>query len=204
MKSTMTSETDSIETMLLFSNDDIIANVLEFLSNPERLALTSSYRELLTFRKTKFLSYHFKVSEYLSIKDDHQSRFGEALIHLKNDNSNIEDVSSLGNVYSLHFKLCKNIKDVSALENLHTLVLHDCNEVQDVSALRNVFTLDLSSCWNLQNVSAVGNVHALNLNGCKQIKDVSALGNVHTLHVCLCNEIHVSALRNVQQFFSYI
>ena len=97
----MTSETDSIETRLLFSNDDIIANVLEYLNNPDRHSFTSSYRKLLKFRKTKFLSYHLKVSEYLSSKDDHKSRFGEALIHLTNDIHGIEDISALGNVHTL-------------------------------------------------------------------------------------------------------
>ena len=109
----MTSENNSLKT--LFRNHDIAANVLEFLKNPDRHSLTSSCRELAEFRKTTFLSYHLNVSEYLSIKDDHKERFGEALIHLKNDISDIEDVSALGSVHTLDLRGCKNVKNILML-----------------------------------------------------------------------------------------
>ena len=57
--------------------------------------------------------------------------------------SDIEDVSMLGNVHTLDLNYCKNISDVSALDNVHTLDLSFCEDISDVSALSNVHTLDL-------------------------------------------------------------
>ena len=129
----MTSENNSLKT--LFRNHDIAANVLEFLKNPDRHSLTSSCRELAEFRKTTFLSYHLNVSEYLSIKDDHKERFGEALIHLKPDISDIAAVSALGSVHTLHLSRCDKILDVSALSNVHTLDLRGCKNVKNILML---------------------------------------------------------------------
>jgi Leucine-rich repeat (LRR) protein len=111
----------------------------------------------------------------------------------------LRDVSALSGVTHLSLTRCKNISDVSALAGVKTLDLQACNGIVDVSALGKIHTLDLSYCSNLSDVSALGEVHTLDLSGCHRISDVSLLGNVTNLSLRHCRGIRdFTALRSVR------
>jgi hypothetical protein len=108
-------------------------------------------------------------------------------VHTLNlSSTGVTDVSALGNVHNLNLRNCQGVTDVSALGNVHTLILRRCNKVTDVLALGNVHTLILRWCQKVTDVSALGNVHTLDLTWCRKVIDISALGNVHNLNLSLC------------------
>jgi hypothetical protein len=80
-------------------------------------------------------------------------------IFLKFCNNKINDVSALGNVYTLNLFHCKNITDVSTLGNVHTLDLCYCENIKDVSVLENIHELILSiDQKNIKGVDKLKNI----------------------------------------------
>lgn len=109
----------------------------------------------------------------------------------------INNVSMLGNLYSLNISGCIYINDVSMLGKIHNLNLYNCINIRDVSKLGSVHTLNLSLCPNIRDVSKLGKVHNLNLSGCINIKDFSMLGSVHILNLANTSIRDTSMLGNV-------
>jgi hypothetical protein len=70
------------------------------------------------------------------------SCFGN-LFYLNISSCDIEDVSTLGNVYKLDLTCCKKIVDVSALTKVHHLIIDHCTNVKDISFLNHVPILSL-------------------------------------------------------------
>jgi hypothetical protein len=179
---------------------DAFTIIINYLNTPyesANLLLTCStiysINEHLTRKDTK----HLKLIKINNCKDfEKVPKWVNIQYYIHN--TEITDVSALGNVHTLTLKVCTDVIDVSVLRKVHTLNLWWCDKVTDVSALGNVHTLDLTKCKKVTDVSALGNVHNLNLWGCKGVTDVSALGNVHTLYLGCCNRVtDVSALGNV-------
>ena len=136
----------------------------------------------------------------------------------------VEELSVLGNVYSLNLSGCKITNtnmcdgsiDLSVLENVHSLNLSSCRFLEiininkihtlnlgrclitDVTPLKDVRVLNLQHCYNIRNVSPLRNVRYICLYGCR-ISDLSGLENIDTLDLCLCNNItDVSSLSSVR------
>ena len=134
------------------------------------------------YRVYKAKNYVFKLNKEYSLKYYHDVNYFSLRMNIDDPSKQLlltlsqkdsEDVSILGNVYSLGLSYCTGIIDVSALGNVHTLDLGGCTGIRDVSALGNVHTLNLYGCTGIIDVSALGNVHTLNLSGCTGITDVS-------------------------------
>jgi hypothetical protein len=90
-----------------------------------------------------------------------------------------------------------NITDVSSLGDVIVLSLSRCNGIRDVSALGKVYNLNLSESENIIDVSALGNVHTLDLSNCP-VADVSALTNVKELMLGDFLGDDISGLQNVE------
>lgn len=112
--------------------------------------------------------------------------------------TNIQDVSALGNVHTLYLSHTK-VSNVSTLGKLHTLYLSSMNVI-DLSALHTLSRLYLSWCHNVRDVSMLGKLHTLHLLCCGNVSDVSALGNVHTLDLSWTKVTDISALDKVVNF----
>ena len=98
------------------------------------------------------------------------------------EDSDVTDVSALGDVPLLCLRGCVGVRDVSKLGRNRELDLAGCVNIRDVSALGRVHKLSLANTW-VRDVSALGAVHSLDLSGCGRIETVNSLGGNHFLNL---------------------
>jgi hypothetical protein len=114
----------------------------------------------------------------------------------------VEELSVLGNVYSLNLSGCKITNtnmcygsiDLSVLENVHSLNLSSCR-FSEIIKINKIDTLKLSTCL-VTNVTPFKDVRVLNLHGCYKIRDVSPLRNVRYICLSGCRISDLSGLEN--------
>ena len=114
----------------------------------------------------------------------------------------VEELSVLGNVYSLNLSGCKITNtnmcdgsiDLSVLENVHSLNLSSCR-FSEIIKINKIDTLNLARCL-ITNVTPFKDVRVLNLHGCYKIRDVSPLRNVRYICLSWCKISDLSGLEN--------
>jgi hypothetical protein len=132
----------------------------------EYIYLINLFNACTELYEIKKMVYYFKFNKNYSLQyHQDQRKFLEKInyiskqLSLNLSDTNITDVSALGNVHTLKLSSCHNLTDVSALGNVHTLNLYNCR-ITDVGALGNVHTLDLSDT-NITDIRALKNVNNL-------------------------------------------
>ena len=156
-------------------------------------------------KRFDILPYEYKLRRVRKIKNYNgeiiESKILENM-YTVTCNTDIKDISMLGNIHILNLSSCRKIKDVSMLGNVHTLDL-SFTDIKDVSMLGNVHILNLNGCKNITDISSLGNIHTLDLRWCKNIKGVSKLGDDHTLNLSKTDIKDVSMLGNVHTLDLY-
>jgi hypothetical protein len=215
-------------------NQNTVFSMLHFFMS------LKNYIELGEYCSTCRLLYKFKKYTNYKLNDDYSHLYkndetfrNKVLSRIVNpqkqlyldlyfDILTVEELSVLGNVYSLNLcgctilNLCNNSIDLSVLENVHSLKLSSCRfseiikmnkidslnltkcKITNVAVLKDVRVLNLQHCYNIRDVRPLRNVRVLSLRGCR-ISDLSGLENIDTLDLCVCNNItDVSPLRRVR------
>ena len=88
------------------------------------------------------------------------------------NHTNVEDISSLNNVYELNLVGCKRIKSFVGLNNVHKLNLSCMKNLPDISVLSNVHSLTLSYT-DVEDVSMLSGVKILKLLYCEKLKNTN-------------------------------
>ena len=134
--------------LILKNNRNIAYNVMTCLSFKDRYNLCITNKDYFENKFNKYKHQEFikiKFKDYLLTKKWLNIKFKINL-----SETNITDISMLGNVHTLNLSHCQNITDVSMLGNVHTLNLSYCKNIKDVSMLGKVHTLNLKYCKNIQ------------------------------------------------------
>ena len=130
--------------MLLNINNDTLVYILSFLNECNTFLQSITirhYSELFNLRKMYFKlklnnEYSLKYYENIEYRTYINNNYKLIFINL-NENSMINDVSSLGNFHTLNLESCSEITDVSALGNVYTLDLRGCRKITNVSMLKS-------------------------------------------------------------------
>ncbi len=99
----------------------------------------------------------------------------------------IIDISALKDVKDVSIMYCDNITEFSSLGKQETLYLYHCPSLMDVGSLGNIQTLKIDCCENLIDVSPLHGIPFLSIINCAKVKDISGLGNHQSLKISRCS-----------------
>jgi hypothetical protein len=98
--------------------------------------------------------------------------------------------SSLFSIKSLNFSNCFNLNNISTLNNLYELNLTNCYQLEDISSLIHIHSLDLTHCVNITSLMSLKHCSRLILDDCFQIDEIpSHLLMLTSLSIKNCYQI---------------
>jgi hypothetical protein len=80
--------------------------------------------------------------------------------------------SSLFSIKSLNFSNCFNLNNISTLNNLYELNLTNCYQLEDISSLTHIDFLTLTHCVNITTLMSLKYCSRLSLDDCFQIVEI--------------------------------